>query len=228
MKVCQKIALQVLAGAFGLLALLATSQAGSLVTSMTPGLPDHVATTAGGPQVLNIAEKRRRTDGLKRRRPERTRKSPPDFLKQQRTQRRKRRPDSETLRKQRRQTDRPRRRLRTDRRRTDRKTRQRRRRPPIQFDIYPRYRDPGYFGPYYDWPYYRDPYYDGPYYDGPRYGYRLTCDRARRIIIERGYRRVRARDCRGRVYRFRARYKGRRYEIRISAYTGAILSVRRY
>jgi hypothetical protein len=91
-------------------------------------------------------------------------------------------------------------------------------RPKLRIDIYP---------PYYD-PYYYNPYYRDPYYYGPTYRHRISCDRARRILRSHGYRRIRAYDCKGRVYGFRAVYNGRRYKLRVSAYSGEILSRRRY
>lgn len=90
--------------------------------------------------------------------------------------------------------------------------------PKIYLDI-----NPGYYDPFY----YTPRYYD-PYYDGPPYRTRLSCDRARRIVRRHGYRRVRTNDCRGKVYGFTGYFQGRRYKIRVSAYSGAILSRRRY
>jgi len=102
------------------------------------------------------------------------------------------------------------------------------------------------YGPYYD-PYYGygpfyghryGPYYGGyygGYYPGPRYyvprrhyrGRRISCKRAKRIVRNHGYRRVRARDCSGRNYKFYGRKRGRNYEIRMKSRNGRIYSVRR-
>ncbi len=87
----------------------------------------------------------------------------------------------------------------------------------------PRYYDP-------------DPYYGGGYYVPPpryrprprprRYG-RINCRTAKRIIRNNGYRSVRARDCSGRKYRFKARKRGRWYSIGILSRNGVIYSVKR-
>ena len=68
----------------------------------------------------------------------------------------------------------------------------------------------------------------GPYYYDYDYVRRLSCSLAAQFLRDRGYRNVRAYDCRGSVYGFRARRSGRRYTIRVSAYSGAILSRNRY
>ncbi|NNE21736.1 MAG: hypothetical protein HKN11_03925 [Rhizobiales bacterium] len=90
--------------------------------------------------------------------------------------------------------------------------------PKIRVDIYTGYYDP----------YHYSPHYNDPYYYGPPYRSRLICKRARRIVRRHGYHRVRAYDCRGKVYGFIGYFKGKRYKIRVSAYSGAILSRRRY
>jgi len=61
----------------------------------------------------------------------------------------------------------------------------------------------------------------------PGYGGRISCAQARRILLARGYRKVRAHDCKGRVYGFSARRHGRSYKLRVSARTGGIMSLRR-
>ncbi len=85
----------------------------------------------------------------------------------------------------------------------------------------------GFSDGYYD-PFYYDPWYRDPYYYGPPYRSRLTCARVRRIVRRHGYRRIRAIDCKGKVYAFIAWKSGRRYKIKASAYNGRILSKRRY
>ena len=96
----------------------------------------------------------------------------------------------------------------------------RHRKPGVTIRIYPRY-DPYYYNPYY-----YDPYYDAPYYPAPRA--RLSCARVRQLLRSHGYRKVRAYDCKGKVYNFYARYKGRRYKLRVSAYTAQVRSRVRY
>ncbi len=61
----------------------------------------------------------------------------------------------------------------------------------------------------------------------PRRNRRISCAQARRMLIARGYRSVRAHDCKGRVYGFSARRHGRSYKLRVSARTGGIMSLRR-
>jgi hypothetical protein len=74
-------------------------------------------------------------------------------------------------------------------------------------------------------------YYDGyGWYDYGRYGEfrpyhrnRLTCNQARRLVDRRGYHNVKARDCSGRTYSFRAtNRKGNRVIVYVNSYTGAI------
>ncbi len=97
------------------------------------------------------------------------------------------------------------------------------RRSGVTIRIYPNY-DPYRYNPYV-----YDPYYDAPFYSAPSIDRtRLSCQRVRRILRHHGYRRVRAYDCSGRTYKFYAIYKGRRYKIRASAYSGQIRSRKRY
>ena len=65
----------------------------------------------------------------------------------------------------------------------------------------------------------------------PRMGHRgrrarIGCTQARRMLSARGYRKVRAHDCKGRVYGFSAWRHGRHYRLRVSARTGRIVSRR--
>ena len=69
---------------------------------------------------------------------------------------------------------------------------------------------------------------DGYYLDYPRDNYgRFSCEDARRILYGQRFRSVRALDCRGRQYQFRATRDGKRYLVNISAISGRILSLRR-
>ena len=101
--------------------------------------------------------------------------------------------------------------------------------------------DPGYYRP--DprprppHPPYRPPH--PPYYPGPPPGYyrpvpppyyyyhaRISCSEARRIVRSEGFRNVKAIDCEGRQYQFRATYRGRRVLVIVSSRSGEILDVR--
>ncbi len=89
--------------------------------------------------------------------------------------------------------------------------------------------NPWFYGPYYYAPYHYDPFYDYPYYG---YTYdnspRLSCKRVRRLLRRQGYRNPRAYDCKGRVYGFYAKYRGKRYKLRVNAYSAHVKSKRRY
>jgi hypothetical protein len=72
--------------------------------------------------------------------------------------------------------------------------------------------------------YYRTPrrrHYDD---DGDDYG-RLSCGEARRMVRRQGFRRVEARDCSGRRFRFIGFRRGDAYSIAVSARSGRIVSV---
>lgn len=72
--------------------------------------------------------------------------------------------------------------------------------------------------------------HDGGYYYGlpdRRRSARYSCAQARRLVRNAGYRRVRATDCRGRIYGFAASRDGRRYSLRSNARRGTIVSVKR-
>jgi hypothetical protein len=173
--------------------------------STAPAEQPRYRSTAPGSERLDRAERRqlrqeRRRDlsGTERRR-----------LKNERSQRRierQRRLDNDRARSR-------------DKRRRDR----RRRRPNIYFDYGPYY-DP-FYDPFYTYPRDFGPQYYRPYYDRPQ---RITCSHAKQLLRNRGYRRITAYDCRGKVYGFTAWRKGKRYRLRVSARTGAILARRRY
>lgn len=89
--------------------------------------------------------------------------------------------------------------------------------------------NPWFYGPSFYAPYHYDPFYDYPYYgytydDSPR----LSCKRVRRLLRRQGYRNPRAYDCKGRVYGFYAKYRGKRYKLRVNAYSAHVKSKRRY
>jgi hypothetical protein len=76
---------------------------------------------------------------------------------------------------------------------------------PHHFHVIPRHR-PVY---YYD---YREPAY-----------HKMSCGRIRNMLEDRGYHRIRARDCQGKHYSFRARKNGHNYFVTVNAYSGAIV-----
>lgn len=62
---------------------------------------------------------------------------------------------------------------------------------------------------------------------GGHYGRNISCATGKRIVDMR-FNRVRATDCRGRVYHYTGRRKGKWYYVSVSARTGSIIEVRRY
>jgi hypothetical protein len=94
--------------------------------------------------------------------------------------------------------------------------------------------DPGYYRP--DprpRPPHRPPNFPGPppgYYRPPPppdfyYSDRISCRQAKNIVRNEGFHQVRALDCEGRQYQFRASYKGRPVIVVISSRSGRILDV---
>ncbi|QPC42191.1 hypothetical protein HW532_05435 [Kaustia mangrovi] len=61
------------------------------------------------------------------------------------------------------------------------------------------------------------------YYPAPRPRYRLSCGQARHIVRRHGYHRIRARDCRGKIYGFVARKHHRLYMVKVNARNGRIV-----
>jgi hypothetical protein len=90
----------------------------------------------------------------------------------------------------------------------------------VRLRFYPRYYDPLYYDPYYN-----DPYYDG--IDEFDYGERLTCREAIGELRYRGYRNVKAFDCRGESYGFYATLHKKRYKITVDSFDGHIISRKR-
>jgi hypothetical protein len=81
--------------------------------------------------------------------------------------------------------------------------------------------------PYYGRPGYGGPYYGGPGYGGPSYGGRISCGEGAQIVAESGFRRISARECQGRVYRYTA-YRGQTaFEVRVASANGEITQIRR-
>lgn len=62
-----------------------------------------------------------------------------------------------------------------------------------------------------------------PVYRDPYYARRLSCNQARRLVDRSGYDNVKARDCSGRTYSFRAtNRKGKRVIVYVNSQTGRI------
>ena len=86
-----------------------------------------------------------------------------------------------------------------------------------------------YYPPRYNY-YYSDPYAydygDEEYYlDQPvRRPVAGSCTRAAQVLRASGYRSVKATDCRGSTYSFRAIKNGKRYKVNVSARTGRIIN----
>lgn len=62
---------------------------------------------------------------------------------------------------------------------------------------------------------------------GGYYGKNISCERGRRIV-EHHFNKVKPRDCGGKVYGYVGWKKGKRYFIRVSAYSGRIVDVDRW
>ncbi len=56
----------------------------------------------------------------------------------------------------------------------------------------------------------------------PSYSGRLSCNQARRQVIDRGFRRVSTIECRGSTYTFRAIRRGEPVRVYVNARTGAV------
>ena len=73
---------------------------------------------------------------------------------------------------------------------------------------------------------YAGPAYYGHSYYAPRPRYRVSCRRARHILRDRGFRRIRVHNCEGRRYVFTARRGGDSWIVKVSSRTGRILRAR--
>ena len=82
---------------------------------------------------------------------------------------------------------------------------------------------PGVYGPgYYGGGYAPAPYYGHGGYYAPRRSYRLSCGQVRRKLRNRGYYRIRAKDCSGSRYTFHAKRGGEWFRLRIKSNNGRI------
>jgi hypothetical protein len=85
---------------------------------------------------------------------------------------------------------------------------------------------PGYYEPAY--PVYEEPRYYEPRYEHrrPRYVYSgISCENGRDLVRDSGFRKVRAVDCSGRRYTYRARQNGDTFIVKVSRRSGNIISV---
>ena len=57
--------------------------------------------------------------------------------------------------------------------------------------------------------------------------YRVTCAEARDILDDRGFSNIKTLSCGGAAYKFKARWKGKNYILRVSRSTGDLLSMKR-
>lgn len=60
------------------------------------------------------------------------------------------------------------------------------------------------------------------YYHYPRRYNRISCGEARGILRDRGYNRIRTRECQGRTYTFRARKNGRNFVVYVNSRSGGV------
>lgn len=60
------------------------------------------------------------------------------------------------------------------------------------------------------------------WYRPGRPNYKMSCDRARNLVRDRGYRNVQARNCGGQTYTFRATRNGRGVIVYVNSRTGAV------
>jgi hypothetical protein len=71
-------------------------------------------------------------------------------------------------------------------------------------------------------------YHGGQNYHNYQNNQRLTCRQARRNLRRSyGFRRIRAIECNGNRYTFRARRNGQVWRIKVDAYTGDVIRMRR-
>ena len=54
-----------------------------------------------------------------------------------------------------------------------------------------------------------------------------TCAEAREILSDRGYTRIKTVSCKGTLYVFKARWKGKSYELKVARSNGALRSTRK-
>jgi hypothetical protein len=89
----------------------------------------------------------------------------------------------------------------------------------LDLDVYLGVGNPGYYEPSY-------PIYDEPEYRPvrPRYS-GISCEEGRDNVRDEGFRKVRAIDCGGRRYTYRARQNGNPYIVKVSRRSGQIISV---
>jgi hypothetical protein len=62
--------------------------------------------------------------------------------------------------------------------------------------------------------------------DGDRFSI-ITCNEARQILARRGYTKIKTVSCKSTTYVFKARWKGKSYELRVARRDGSLLSARK-
>jgi hypothetical protein len=100
----------------------------------------------------------------------------------------------------------------------------------VNIDLYLGGFAPSYYEPAY--PVYSEPRYEPryePHYEPrrPRYveSYGISCESGRDMVRNEGFRKVRAVDCDGRRYTYRARQNGDTFIVKVSSRSGNIISV---
>lgn len=71
------------------------------------------------------------------------------------------------------------------------------------------------------------PVYDDYDYDYAPVRHKLSCGAARNLVDRSGFNKVKATECNGKVYTFRASKKGHRYVVKVNSFTGRIVGAGR-
>jgi hypothetical protein len=91
----------------------------------------------------------------------------------------------------------------------------------VNVDLYLGGLGPGYYEPAY--PVYEEPRYE---HRRPRYEYSgISCEDGRDLVRDSGFRKVRAIDCDGKRYSYKARQHGDTFIVKVSRRSGNIISV---
>ena len=76
-------------------------------------------------------------------------------------------------------------------------------------------------------PRHRPVYYYDDYYDYRPARHKMSCGAARNLVDRSGFNAVKTRECKGKVYTFKARKKGHNYIVKVNAFTRRIIGVGR-
>jgi hypothetical protein len=101
----------------------------------------------------------------------------------------------------------------------------------VNVDLYFGGFGPGYYEPAY--PVYEEPRYVEPRYAEPRHGHHrpryeysgISCDDGSQAVRDIGFRKVRAIDCSGQRYTYKARRHGDNFIVKVSSRNGNVISV---